>query len=92
MKLYEITIKPVSGFGTPLKGDTLFGHVCWQAAYVAKILNGGLDKWIACYGEKPFAVFSTAWPKLCDKGKWFYAVKRPDVPLSRHFPATGKGT
>ena len=85
MKLYEIIIKPLSGFGTPLKGDTLFGHVCWQAAYDPGLLNGGLDRWIACYGEKPFAIFSSAWPKLCENGTWFYAVKRPDMPLNRIF-------
>ncbi len=87
MKLYEITIRPVSGFGTPLKGDTLFGHFCWQAAYDASILNGGLNQWIACYAEKPCAVFSTAWPKLRDKDRFYYAVKRPDLPLSRLFPS-----
>lgn len=88
MKLYEITIRPVSGFGTPLKGDTLFGHFCWQAAYDSTLLNGGLEKWMDCYGEKPFAVFSTAWPKFCHQKKWYYAIKRPDVPLSYLF--TGK--
>jgi len=86
LKLYEIIIKPVSGFGTPLKGDTIFGHFCWKAAYDPFLLNGGLDKWIACYGERPFAVFSSAWPKLWDNGKFFYAFKRPDLPLSFLFP------
>ena len=86
MKLYEIIIKPMSGFGTPLKGDTIFGHFCWQAAYDASLLNGGFDKWIACYGERPFAVFSSAWPKLWDNEKFFYAFKRPDLPLSFLFP------
>ena len=86
MKLYEIIIKPVSGFGTPLKGDTIFGHFCWQAAYDVSLLTGGLDKWIACYGKRPFAVFSSAWPKLIDNGKFFYAFKRPDLPLSFLFP------
>jgi CRISPR-associated protein Csm4 len=90
LKLYEIIIKPQSGFGTPLKGDTLFGHFCWQAQYDPQLLNGGLDKWIALYGEKPFAVFSSAWPKLCINGKMCYALKRPDLPLSRLFPATDK--
>lgn len=86
MKLYEIVIKPMSGFGTPLKGDTIFGHFCWQAAYDVALLKGGLDKWIACYQERPFAVFSSAWPKLRDNGKFFYALKRPDLPLSFLFP------
>lgn len=83
MKLYEIIIKPLSGFGTPLKGDTIFGHICWQAADNPILLNEGLNRWIACYGEKPFAIFSSAWPKLCEKGYSFYAVKRPDMPLTR---------
>ena len=86
MKLYEIILKPLSGFGTPLKGDTIFGHFCWQAAYNADLLNGGLDRWIARYDKQPFAVFSSAWPKFCDNGKWYYAVKRPDLPLARLFP------
>ena len=90
MKLYEIIIKPQSGFGTPLKGDTLFGHFCWQAQYDTQLLNGGLDKWITVYEKRPFAVFSSAWPKLCIAGKMYYALKRPDLPLSRLFPAPDK--
>lgn len=54
MKLYEVIIKPESGFGTPLKGDTIFGHICWQTAYDKNLLEGGLDRWIDCYAERPF--------------------------------------
>ena len=86
MKLYEITIKPISGFGTPLKGDTLCGHFCWQAAYDPSLLAGGLTHWIACYGERPFAVFSSAWPKFYKDKKGYYALKRPDLPPSVLFP------
>ena len=86
MKLYEIIIKPLSGFGTPLKGDTLFGHFCWQAAYNSLLLEGGLEKWIACYQDRPFAVFSSTCPKFVDDGKFFYAFKRPELPLSFLFP------
>jgi len=86
LKLYEIIIKPMSGFGTPLKGDTIFGHFCWQAAYDTSLLRGGLDKWVACYQKSPFAIFSSAWPKLLDNKKFFYAFKRPDLPLSFLFP------
>jgi len=87
LKLYEITIKPDGWFGTPLKGDTIFGHFCWQAAYDPGLLNGGLDKWIAKYPERPFAVCSSAWPKLSEGGVR-YAVKKPDIPLPFLFPAS----
>lgn len=90
MKLYEFIIKPSSPFGTPIKGDTLFGHFCWQAQHDPTLLNGGLDHWINLYGEKPFAVFSSAWPKLSFGGSSFYAFKRPDLPLLRLFHEEGK--
>ncbi|GLI34306.1 type III-A CRISPR-associated RAMP protein Csm4 [Desulforhabdus amnigena] len=84
MKLYAISLEPISGFGTPLKGDTLFGHFCWQAAYDSKLLNGGLDKWIDCYGKKPCVVFSSAMPYFSGQSTP-YAVKRPDLPRSYLF-------
>jgi len=87
VKLYEIIIKPESGFGTPLKGDTIFGHICWQVSYNPELLNGGLEKWIACYGERPFAVFSSAWPKIKKNDAMHYAFKRPDFPTLRLFPS-----
>jgi CRISPR-associated protein Csm4 len=91
LKLYEIIIKPLSGFGTSLKGDTLFGQFCWQAAYDSSLLNGGLEKWIDRYEDEPFAVFSTAWPKLIVNRQWRYVLNRPDIPFEKLFPAcTGK--
>ncbi len=77
MKIYGITIQPLSPFGTPLKGDTLFGHYCWQAAEDQNLLTGGLDKWIDCYESDPFAVFSSAWPVLTRDNKTAYTVNRP---------------
>jgi len=77
MKIYGITIKPLSPFGTPLKGDTLFGHFCWQAAENPDLLTDGLDTWIARYAQDPFAVFSSAWPVLTRHGKKIYGVTRP---------------
>jgi CRISPR-associated protein Csm4 len=81
LKLYEFIIKPRSPFGTPLKGDTLFGHFCWQAKHDPALLSGGLERWIDMYHNRPFAVFSSAWPKLSEGGG-FYALKRPDIPLT----------
>ena len=34
MTLYKTTITPKSNFTTPLKGDTLFGQICWAIRYV----------------------------------------------------------
>ena len=80
MKLCVLTIKPKSGFGTPLKGDTLFGHFCWQVSHDSSLLDGGLEKWIAGYFDTPYAVFSSAYPKLV-KGEIQYVLKRPDLPI-----------
>ncbi len=84
MKLYEITIQPMSGFGTPLKGDTLFGHFCWQAAYDPSLLEGGLKRHISNYDKMPFLVFSSAFPKL-EHSSSRYVLKCPDVPMSLLF-------
>lgn len=85
MKLHEVTIKPISGFGTPLIGDTIFGHFCWQAVYDSGLLNGGLDRWIALYDERPFAIFSSAWPRFSEE-KARYALKRPALPNAILYP------
>jgi len=82
LNLYEITIKPISGFGTPLKGDTIFGHFGWQAVHDSALLNGNFDDHISAYPEKPFAIFSSAFPKI----ESCYALKRPDMPLNLIFP------
>jgi CRISPR-associated protein Csm4 len=88
MKTYEITIKPTSGFGTPIKGDTLFGHVCWQAAYDEGLFGLPLSKLLADYTANPFAVISSAYPKLEDG----YALKRPDMPLDKLFDFSNADT
>ncbi|MBN2299299.1 MAG: hypothetical protein JXM72_11935 [Deltaproteobacteria bacterium] len=90
MKLYEITIKPTTGFGTPLKGDTFFGHFCWQAAYDSTILDKGLDHWVDIYKRQPFIIFSSAFPKFIDNGRSWYALKRPDLPMNKLFRVQGK--
>ncbi|MCX7725053.1 MAG: hypothetical protein N2042_07405 [Thermodesulfovibrio sp.] len=81
MKTYEITIKPLSGFGTPLKGDTIFGHICWQAFYDEKIFGKSIEKLLSDYETNPFLVVSTAFPKIAEG----YALKRPDMPLDMLF-------
>ncbi len=86
MQTYQITIEPLSPFGTPIKGDTLFGHFCWQSAYDPALLSLPLDKAMTCYAECPFAVFSSAFPALSTGG---VALKRPDAPLDLLFDFSG---
>ena len=83
MKVYEITIKPSTGFGTPLKGDTIFGHFCWQIAYDSKLASMPFDELISNYQRKPFAVFSSMYPKFMDKdeNRYFYAFRTPNLPM-----------
>lgn len=86
MKTYEIIIKPLSGFGTPIKGDTLFGHICWQTAYNEGLLGMSINKLLADYATNPFIVVSSAYPKLNND----YVFKRPDLPLEMLFNFEGK--
>jgi CRISPR-associated protein Csm4 len=87
MNTYQITIQPRSLFGTPLKGDTLFGQFCWQCATDPALLNKPFDDAIATYLAEPFVLFSSAFPLLTDDG---YALKRPDAPLDHLFDFSGK--
>ncbi|MBS4062061.1 MAG: hypothetical protein KG029_16815 [Bacteroidetes bacterium] len=85
MKTYEIIIKPLSGFGTPLKGDTLFGHICWQAAYDESLFGMNIERILIDYASNPFVIVSSASLKIGDG----YALKRPDMPLDKLFDFSG---
>lgn len=81
MKTYLITIKPTSGFGTPIKGDTLFGQLCWQIYYDQNLLGKTLDELLSDYDNSPFLVLSSAYPKINDE----VALKRPELPIDMLF-------
>jgi len=61
MNCYKLTLKPRSAFATPLKGDTLFGQLCWAVrnrlgeSRLTELLHGYTD-------NRPFAVVSDAFP------------------------------
>lgn len=80
MKTYEITIRPLSGFGTPLKGDTLFGQVCWQTAYNPGLFGCPIDDLLSDYRTNPFLVVSSAYLRFVRDGRPEYVLKRPDLP------------
>ena len=89
MKIYEITIKPQSGFGTPLKGDTIFGHFCWQIAHDEKLIGKSVDALLADYQTKPFAIFSSAYPRFSVGERHYYALKTPSLPPDVMFNLPG---
>ena len=82
MKLYAIVIETHSGFGTPLKGDTLFGQFCWEVAMDPRLIGRSLDECLESYKEKPFVVFSSAFPRIPDdSGTLVVALRRPAFPV-----------
>jgi len=60
MKLYKITISPTSNFATSLKGDTLFGQMCWAIRYTFG--NERLESLLSSYEDSPFLVVSDGFP------------------------------
>lgn len=84
MEFHELTIRPLSEFGTSLKGDTIFGHFCWQIIYHPSLVDGGLEQALTVYNRTPFAIFSSVFPKFKKENK-YYILKRPEIPLSWMF-------
>ncbi len=58
MKLYKTTITPRSNFATALKGDTLFGQLCWAINNVFG--KNRLEELLSSYKTHPFLVVSDA--------------------------------
>ncbi len=80
-KIYKFILKPLTGFGTPLKGDTLFGHLCWQFFYDKTLLGKSLEELLEDYKSSPFIIVSSAFPY--HEGKIY--LKRPSLPLNYLF-------
>jgi CRISPR-associated protein Csm4 len=73
MKTLRLTLRPVTSFGTPLAGDTLFGHLCWavRERYGELRLSELLDGYTT---GRPFLVVSDGFPSGL--------LPRPTVPQS----------
>ena len=56
MTLYKTAITPKSNFTTPLKGDTLFGQICWAIRYV--LGEDRLNELLNIYDKEPFLIVS----------------------------------
>lgn len=61
MPRYRLTIEPLTAFATPLKGDTLFGQLCWTLRHMAglEVLSENLQGYAT---GRPFLVVSDALP------------------------------
>ena len=61
MRAHRYTLQPLSAFGTPLAGDTLFGQLCWTLRN--QLGNDRLNALLQGYTSgMPFAVVSDALP------------------------------
>lgn len=61
MKTYRLTLRPLTAFGTPLAGDTLFGQLCWALRH--RLGNAALTALLDGYtAGRPFAVLSDGLP------------------------------
>ncbi len=61
MKLYKITITPISSFCSPLQSDTFFGAFCWS--YLYRYGEQPLQELISNYKDnRPDIIFSNAFP------------------------------
>lgn len=58
MKAYKAIINPISTFGTTLRGDTIFGHLCWVLRY--KFGEDKLNELLKSYENEPFLIVSDA--------------------------------
>lgn len=72
-QLYRVRLKPLTAFATPLRGDTLFGQVCWHLRHTEgeATLSGYLHGYLE---QSPFLVLSDAFPAGY--------LPRPTLPLS----------
>ena len=61
MKLYKTTISQESNFATTLRGDTLFGQMCWSVKYIFG--EERLKELLASYEASPFLVVSDGFAK-----------------------------
>ena len=75
MDTLALRLRPLTAFGSPLLGDTLFGQLCWAVRHRFGLerLHVLLDGYTA---GRPFAVVADAFPEGY--------LPRPALPLSSY--------
>lgn len=61
MQFYKTTITALSNFGTTLKGDTLFGQLCWSIRFTFG--ENRLKELLSNYDTAPFLIVSDGFAK-----------------------------
>ena len=80
MDTLALRLRPLTAFGSPLLGDTLFGQLCWAARHRFGLER--LDSLLAGYtAGRPFAVVADALPDGY--------LPRPALPLSSYREVVG---
>lgn len=80
METLRIEIEPRTAFGGTLRGDTLFGQLCW--ALRNRFGKARLEALLQDYRNRPFTVCSDGFPHGF--------VPRPVYPLHRFAPVEGE--
>lgn len=80
MKLFEFIIKPKSAFETELRGDTLFGQLCWEFVSDESLLSETFDATFKKYDSSPFLVVSSAYITASLDGRRAYLFNKPSLP------------
>ena len=61
MRWHCATIRPAGAFGTPIRGDTLFGQLCWALRH--RLGDAALDTLLEGYvAGRPFLIVSDGFP------------------------------
>jgi len=85
MNSYCFVLKFKTPLGTPLKGDTLFGHICWQIAYDKGLFNRSIEELLSNYEQSPFCVVSSGFPVIKHNDRYFFLFPKPSLPLEMLF-------
>jgi CRISPR-associated protein Csm4 len=73
MQLLKTTIKPNPNFASAIRGDTLFGQLCWMIHF--RYGEKRLEELLANYDKKPFMVVSDAFASGY--------LPKPKLPISK---------
>jgi CRISPR-associated protein Csm4 len=82
VRTFQLFIRPLSAFGTSIKGDTLFGLFCWTIKNDPELIGYALDTLIEEYASHPYLIVSSAFPVMKTEGGTTYFFKKPSLPIS----------